>query len=70
MSYGKMNKFAEIIRTHKFKDKEGFVKQGEHVLASVRVTKKEDTAQNVGRTLQLFPLQRTFSGSGEFLALR
>ena len=37
MSYGKMNKFAEIIRTHKYKDKEGFVKQGEHVLASVRV---------------------------------
>lgn len=32
-----MNKFAEIVRTHKYKDNEGFVKQAEHILASVRV---------------------------------
>ena len=37
MSFGKMNKFAEIIRPAKTKDKEGFVTVNDEVLASVRV---------------------------------
>lgn len=37
MSYGKMNKFAEIVRTVKNKDSEGFVSQGDEVIANIRV---------------------------------
>lgn len=40
MSYGKMNKFAEIVRPTKQKDSEGFVTKGDVVLASMRVYKE------------------------------
>lgn len=40
MSYGKMNKFAEIIRTAKVKDSEGFVTETDTILASLRVYKE------------------------------
>ena len=37
MSYGKMNRFAEIIETKKIKDSEGFTVTTDEVLASIRV---------------------------------
>lgn len=37
MSYGQMNRFAEIIRTVKVKDSEGFTHSEDVVLANVRV---------------------------------
>ena len=37
MSYGKMNGFADIVRTVKEKDAEGFVQSRDEVIASIRV---------------------------------
>lgn len=37
MSYGKMNGFAEIIRTVKVKDGEGFTHSEDVVIANIRV---------------------------------
>lgn len=37
MSYGKMNGFADIIRTTKENDAEGFVHSHDEIIASVRV---------------------------------
>ena len=37
MSYGKMNGFAEILRTVKTKDSEGFAHSEDVVLADIRV---------------------------------
>ena len=37
MSYGKMNGFADIVKTKQVKDSEGFVTAQDEVLASVRV---------------------------------
>ena len=37
MSYGKMNGFADIVKTKQIKDSEGFATTQDEVLASVRV---------------------------------
>lgn len=37
MSYGKMNRFAEILRTVKVKDSEGFTRTEDVVIANIRV---------------------------------
>ena len=37
MSFGKMNGFADIVKTRQIKDSEGFAHSGDEVLASVRV---------------------------------
>ena len=37
MSFGKMNGFAEIVKTRQVKDSEGFTTMADEVLASVRV---------------------------------
>ena len=41
MSYGKMNTPIDIISTAPVKDAEGFVTQGDHVIASVRAYKED-----------------------------
>ena len=41
MAYGKMNSFIDIITTAPVKDSEGFVTQGDTILASVRAYKEE-----------------------------
>lgn len=41
MSFGKMNSFIEIISTSPVKDSEGFVNQGDTILASVRSYKED-----------------------------
>jgi len=45
MSYGKMNTFIDIVTTATVKDADGFVTNGDHVVASVR-TYKEDRHGN------------------------
>lgn len=37
MSFGKMNGFADIVKTRQVKDSEGFIHSENEVLASVRV---------------------------------
>ena len=37
MSFGKMNGFADIVKTRQVKDSEGFIQSENEVLASVRV---------------------------------
>ncbi|MCD8286463.1 MAG: head-tail adaptor protein [Clostridia bacterium] len=37
MSYGKMNGFADIVRTIRYKDAEGFAVNHEEIMASVRI---------------------------------
>lgn len=41
MSFGKMNTFIDIIETVKVKDNEGFTKEIENIVASVRAYKEE-----------------------------
>ena len=41
MSYGKMNRFIEIISTKPAKDAEGFTTSGDTVLANVRAYKED-----------------------------
>ena len=41
MSYGKMNTFIDIITTAPVKDADGFVTQGDHVIASIRAYKED-----------------------------
>lgn len=41
MSFGKMNTFIDIISTVPIKDKEGFAKKVDNVLASVRAYKED-----------------------------
>jgi len=41
MSYGKMNKFIEILTTAPTKDAEGFATSGDTVLANVRAYKED-----------------------------
>jgi head-tail adaptor len=41
MSFGKMNSFIDVITTAPVKDAEGFVTQGDTVLASVRAYKED-----------------------------
>ncbi len=41
MSYGKMNTRIDIISTIPAKDSEGFVTEGDHILASVRAYKED-----------------------------
>ena len=41
MSFGKMNAQIDIISTAPVKDAEGFVTQGDHVIASVRAYKED-----------------------------
>ena len=37
MSFGKMNGFADIVKTRQGKDSEGFTNSEDEVLASIRV---------------------------------
>ena len=37
MSFGKMNGFADIVKTNQVKDSEGFTHSEDEVLASIRV---------------------------------
>ena len=41
MSFGKMNTQIDIISTAPVKDAEGFVTQGDHVIASIRAYKED-----------------------------
>lgn len=41
MSYGKMNTFIDIVTTATVKDADGFVTNGDHVVASVRAYKED-----------------------------
>nr|DAT88715.1 MAG TPA: Putative head tail adaptor [Caudoviricetes sp.] len=41
MSYGKMNTFIDIISTAPVKDADGFVTNGDHIVASVRAYKED-----------------------------
>jgi len=41
LSYGKMNALIDIISTVPVKDPEGFVTEGDHILASVRAYKED-----------------------------
>ena len=52
---GKMNGFADIVKTKQGKDSEGFTNSEDEVLASIRVyTGKVGTAVSVGRTSAAF----------------
>jgi hypothetical protein len=66
MSYGKMNKFAEILTTVPTKDAEGFTNPGDTVVATIRVYRvRSGTATKNGRTWRRSATPPLFSVSAK-----
>ena len=60
MSFGKMNKFAEIVRPVKTKDNEGFATVSDEVLASVRVYREDRHGSERWANLAAFSVATDF----------
>lgn len=54
MSFGKMNSFIDIISNVPVKDEDGFVTQGDTVLASVRAYKEERNGSERWANMSVF----------------
>ena len=64
MSFGKMDVFIDIVRMKRDTDSEGFKKDTEEILASVRAYREGRHGSEKWANRAAFPLPRTFSGSG------